>query len=172
MAPRSCTHTIGRVDERRGLVADIAIRNFLLDDNLSLQMCDFTESVIVSNDEDMASFVSEDCISVKFDIARFGSMMYEVTSGSRYESYVIPEIEADLDDDPESKALKTWPTAPSCCIPTIIFGAFLSRSGRWLLISIIQGVTNFLHREDSVPSPASPNDIPQEHTIRIWKFLS
>jgi tRNA A-37 threonylcarbamoyl transferase component Bud32 len=108
---QEAAHIIRRVHERRVLVADIATRNFLLDDNLSLQMCDFTESVIVSNDEDMANFVSEDCLSVKFDIARFGSMMYEVTSGSRYEFYVIPEIEADLDDDPESKTFKAWPTA-------------------------------------------------------------
>lgn len=71
-------------------------------------MCDFTESVIVSNDEDIANFVSEDFVSVKFDIARFGSMMYEITSRSRYEFHVIPEIETDLDDDdPESKTFKT-----------------------------------------------------------------
>lgn len=108
---QEAAHTIRRVHERRVLVADIATRNFLLDENLSLQMCDFTESVIVSNDEDMANFVSEDFVSVKSDIARFGSMMYEVTSGSRYEFYVVPEIETDLDDDPESKTFKAWPTA-------------------------------------------------------------
>lgn len=108
---QEAAHTIRRVHERRVLVADIATRNFLLDENLSLQMCDFTESVIVSNDEDMANFVSEDFVSVKFDIARFGSMMYEVTSGCRYEFYVVPEIETDLDDDPESKTFKAWPTA-------------------------------------------------------------
>ncbi|EPS30129.1 hypothetical protein PDE_05079 [Penicillium oxalicum 114-2] len=108
---QEAAHIIRRVHERRVLVADIATRNFLLDENLSLQMCDFTESVIVSNDEGMTSFVSEDYISVKFDIARFGSMIYEVMSGSRCEFYVVPEIEADLDDDPESKTFKTWPTA-------------------------------------------------------------
>lgn len=108
---QEAAHITRRVHERRVLVADSAIRNFLLDDNLSLQMRDFTKSVIVSNDEDMANFVSEDCLLIKFDIARFGSMIYEVTSGSRYEFYVIPEIEADLDDDPESKTFKAWPTA-------------------------------------------------------------
>lgn len=44
---------IRRVHERRVLVADIATRNFLVDENLSLQMCDFTESVIVPNNEEM-----------------------------------------------------------------------------------------------------------------------
>lgn len=104
----------------RVLVADIAARNFLLDENLSLQMCDFTEAVIVSN-ENMATFVPEDFISVKSDIARFGSMMYEVISGRRYAFHVTPEIETDLDDDPESKTYKAWPTAENFLIQKIYF---------------------------------------------------
>lgn len=88
---QEAAHIIRRVQERRVLAADIATRNFLLDENLSLQMCDFTDSVIVSNDEDMANFVSEDFVSVKFDIARFGSMMYEITSGSRTNSTLYPK---------------------------------------------------------------------------------
>lgn len=107
---REAAHIIRRVHERRVLIADIGTRNFLLDEDLSLQMCDFTESVIVSDDEDMASFVSDDFVSVKFDIARFGSMMYEVTAGRRYEFYVVPEIETDLENDLESKTFKAWPT--------------------------------------------------------------
>ncbi|PYI30275.1 hypothetical protein BP00DRAFT_457975 [Aspergillus indologenus CBS 114.80] len=108
---QEAAHIIRRVHERRVLVADIATRNFLLDENLSLQMCDFTESVIVADDEDLADFVSEDFVSVKSDVARFGSMMYEVISGNRCEFYVIPDIETDLDDDPESKTFKAWPAA-------------------------------------------------------------
>lgn len=108
---QEAAHIIRRVHERRVLIADIATRNFLLDETLSLQMCDFTESVIVLNDEDMTNFLSEDFVSIKSDIARFGSMMYEVLSGSRYEFYVVPEIGTDLEDDPESKTFKAWPTA-------------------------------------------------------------
>jgi serine/threonine protein kinase len=108
---RDAAHIVNRVHERRVLIADIATRNFLLNPDLSLQMCDFTESVIVPVDENIRSFVSEDFVSMKFDIARFGSMMYEITSGSRYEFYVIPEIASDIEDDTESKTFKTWPTA-------------------------------------------------------------
>lgn len=108
---RDAAYIVCRVHEQRVLVTDIATRNFLLNPDFSLQMCDFTESIIVLNNENMADFVSEDFFSVKFDIARFGSMMYEITSGSRYEFYVIPEIEADIDNDPESKTFKMWPTA-------------------------------------------------------------
>lgn len=91
-------------------MVDIATRNFLLDEDLSLQMCDFTESTIVADNEDMAIFVSEDFASVKSDIARFGSMMYEVITGKQFKFYVIPDIETDLVDDPVSKTYKTWPT--------------------------------------------------------------
>lgn len=105
MVPRRCT-IIRRVHERRVLVVDIATRNFLLNENLSLLLCDFTESVIVPDDNYMAEFISEDFVSVKFDIARFGSMVYEIASGGRYEFYVTPEIEADLDDDAESKTFQ------------------------------------------------------------------
>ncbi|XRM48025.1 hypothetical protein ABZX51_010969 [Aspergillus tubingensis] len=58
----------------------------------------------------MAEFISEDFTSVKSDIARFGSMMYEVISGKQFEVYVIPDIETDLDEDSVSKTYKTWPT--------------------------------------------------------------
>jgi serine/threonine protein kinase len=60
---REAAHILRRVHERRVLVSDIAARNFLLDEGFSLQMCDFTESVIVSDAEDMATFVSEDFVS-------------------------------------------------------------------------------------------------------------
>lgn len=89
------------------MVVDIATRNFLLDEDLSLHMCDFTESTIVADDEDMAEFIFEDFTPVKSDIARFGSMMYEVISGNLFEFYVIPDIETDLDDDPVSKTYIT-----------------------------------------------------------------
>ncbi|GLA57025.1 hypothetical protein AtubIFM54640_003149 [Aspergillus tubingensis] len=104
---QEAAHIIHRVHERRVLVVDIATRNFLLDEDLSLHMCDFTESTIVADDEDMAEFIFEDFTPVKSDIARFGSMMYEVISGNLFEFYVIPDIETDLDDDPVSKTYIT-----------------------------------------------------------------
>ncbi|PLB49605.1 hypothetical protein P170DRAFT_510134 [Aspergillus steynii IBT 23096] len=101
---------ISRVHGQRVIVADIATRNFLVNKDLSLQLCDFSESVIIPEDRALDEFVSEDFLSVKFDIARFGSMMYEIVSGSRYEFYVNPDIDMDLDDD-ESKIYKEWPTS-------------------------------------------------------------
>lgn len=108
---REAVHTIRRVHERRVLVADIATRNFLLDENCSLQMCDFTESVVVPNDINMDTFVSEDYFSVKFDVARFGSMMYEITSRNRFEFCVVPESVADPDEESEFMTFREWPSA-------------------------------------------------------------
>ncbi|GLA13542.1 hypothetical protein AnigIFM62618_010795 [Aspergillus niger] len=118
---QEAAHIIRRTHDRRVLVSDIATRNFLLEEDLSLQMCDFTESIIVANDKGMADFISEDFVSVKSDIARFGSMMYEIISGNQFEFYVIPDIETDLDDDPGSKTFKTWPTADKLPVTDNLF---------------------------------------------------
>ncbi|KNG80905.1 hypothetical protein ANOM_010097 [Aspergillus nomiae NRRL 13137] len=88
---QNAAEIINGVHEQRVIIADIAARNFLINKDLSLQLC-------------------EDFLSIKFDIARFGSTMYEIVSGNRYEFYVNPEIDKDLDDD-ESKTYKDWPTS-------------------------------------------------------------
>lgn len=100
---------ISRVHERRVLVADIAARNFLVNDDLTILLCDFSESVIVPEAENLDAFISEDFLSFKLDIARFGSMIYKTVSGQRYEFYVDTRIETDLEDG-GAKAYKEWPT--------------------------------------------------------------
>lgn len=101
---------IYRVHGQRVIVADIAARNFLVNEDLSLQLCDFSESIIIPEDTALDEFISEDFLSIKFDIARFGSMVYEIVSGSRFEFYVNPEIDMDLDDG-VAKTYKKWPTS-------------------------------------------------------------
>ncbi|KAE8355940.1 hypothetical protein BDV28DRAFT_128144 [Aspergillus coremiiformis] len=100
---------IHRVHGQRVIVADIATRNFLVNNDLSLQLCDFSESLIIPEDRALDEFISEEFLSIKFDIARFGSMVYEIVSGRRYEFYINPEIDMDLEDG-ESKTYKEWPT--------------------------------------------------------------
>ncbi|KAH8423158.1 uncharacterized protein LDX57_000913 [Aspergillus melleus] len=107
---RNAADIISRVHGQRVIVADIAARNFLVNKDLSLQLCDFSESLIIPEDDVPEEFLSEDFLSVKFDIARFGSMMYEIVSGHRYEFYINPEIDSDLDEG-ESKTYKEWPTS-------------------------------------------------------------
>ncbi|KAL5357648.1 kinase-like domain-containing protein [Aspergillus floccosus] len=100
---------ISRVHERRVIVADIAARNFLVNDDLEILLCDFSESVIIPEGEDLDAFISEDFLSFKLDIARFGSMIYKIVSSQRYEFFVDPRIETDLDEG-GAKMYKEWPT--------------------------------------------------------------
>lgn len=107
---RNAADIIHGVHEKRVIIADIAARNFLVNKDLTLQLCDFSESLVIPEDRELDEFISEDFLSIKFDIARFGSMMYETSSSQRYEFYVSPEIDVDLDDS-ESKTYKEWPTS-------------------------------------------------------------
>lgn len=80
-------------------------------------------------------------------------MMYEVTSGSRYEFYVIPEIEADLDDDPESKTFKAWPTTEKLPNTNNVFlGDIIRRS--WVEDGFLtmQEVCHALENADHTPA--------------------
>lgn len=108
---QNAAEIISRVHKQRVIIADIAARNFLVNTDLSLQLCDFSESLVVPEGRVLDEFVSEeDFLSIKSDIARFGSMVYEIVSGSRYEFYVNPESDVDLDEG-ESRTYKEWPSS-------------------------------------------------------------
>ena len=50
---REIAHTLCFIHDRRVLVADIATRNFLLDTDLSLKICDFSEASLLPLDSNM-----------------------------------------------------------------------------------------------------------------------
>lgn len=52
---RSMAHSLSQVHDRRVIVADIATRNFLLDAELNVKICDFTESMLMPLDTNMES---------------------------------------------------------------------------------------------------------------------
>jgi hypothetical protein len=76
--------TISFIHERRVLVADIASRNFLLDSDLSLRICDFTEASLLPLDSDMEA-VDENGYTTRIDIALLGTVMYEIITGTKCE---------------------------------------------------------------------------------------
>ncbi|KAL4890624.1 kinase-like domain-containing protein [Aspergillus ambiguus] len=106
---RNAADTLCEVHEHHVLVVDIAARNFLVNDDLSLQLCDFSESIIAPESDSFNEFISDDFLSVKTDIARFGSMVYEMVSGQRYGFYVNPEVETEVTEG-ESQLYNAWPT--------------------------------------------------------------
>ncbi|OOF91669.1 hypothetical protein ASPCADRAFT_9595 [Aspergillus carbonarius ITEM 5010] len=127
---RDAAEIIFRVHRQRVLLADISARNFLVNADLSLQLFGFSKSVIILVEQALDEFISEDFLSIKSDIARFGSMMYEIVTGHRYEFYVTPEIEADLQDS-EPKIYRQWPTSEKLPATTDVFLGDIIRK-RWL----------------------------------------
>lgn len=80
---RQMASTIDYVHKKRVIIADIATKNFLLADDLSVKLCDFTESTImppganIEEDEDSG-------FSIQTDIAQFGSVIYEIVTPETY----------------------------------------------------------------------------------------
>lgn len=76
--------TLGYIHDRRVLVTDIASRNFLLDSNLSLKICDFSQASLLPLDSDMET-VDDNGFTTQIDIGLLGTVMYEVVTGNKCE---------------------------------------------------------------------------------------
>ncbi|GIK06156.1 hypothetical protein Aspvir_001799 [Aspergillus viridinutans] len=76
--------TLSYIHDRRVLVADIASRNFLLNSDLSLKICDFSEASLLPLDSDMQA-VDDNGYTTKIDIGLLGAVMYEVVTGNKCE---------------------------------------------------------------------------------------
>ncbi|KAL4899403.1 hypothetical protein BDW74DRAFT_163593 [Aspergillus multicolor] len=76
--------TLGYIHDRRVLVTDIACRNFLLDSDLSLKICDFSEASLLPLDSNMKS-VDDNGFTTLIDIGLLGAVMYEVITGKKCE---------------------------------------------------------------------------------------
>lgn len=81
---REMARALAHIHGRRVLVADIASRNFLLDSDLSIKFCDFTESTKFPLDTSMDA-VDDVGYTVQTDIGQLGAVMYEVVTGERCE---------------------------------------------------------------------------------------
>ncbi|RHZ55752.1 uncharacterized protein CDV56_105671 [Aspergillus thermomutatus] len=76
--------TLSYIHDRRVLVADIASRNFLLDSDLSLKICDFSEASLLPMDSDMEA-VDDNGFTIRIDIGLLGTVMYEIVTGNKCE---------------------------------------------------------------------------------------
>ncbi|PWY83764.1 TKL protein kinase [Aspergillus sclerotioniger CBS 115572] len=81
---RTMARTLAYIHAQKVIVADIASRNFVLDSDLSIKMCDFTEAIDMPLDTCMenAGFGG---YSVQTDIGQLGAVMYEVVVGEKCE---------------------------------------------------------------------------------------
>ncbi|KNG90084.1 hypothetical protein ANOM_002094 [Aspergillus nomiae NRRL 13137] len=76
--------TLSYIHDRRVLVADIASRNFLLDSDLCLKICDFSEASLLPLDFNMDA-VDDNGYTTRIDIGLLGAVMYEVATGNKCE---------------------------------------------------------------------------------------
>ncbi|KAL4794215.1 kinase-like domain-containing protein [Aspergillus venezuelensis] len=74
---------LAEIHDRRVLVFDIAMRNFLLDSDLSIKFCDFTEATALPLDTDMEA-ANDHNSTVQTDIGELAAVMYEVVTGEGY----------------------------------------------------------------------------------------
>jgi serine/threonine protein kinase len=80
---RQMARALEQIHDRRVLVADIASRNFLLDSDLSIKFCDFTEASVLPFEACMET-ADDNGYSIQTDIGQLGTVMYEVVrSGQR-----------------------------------------------------------------------------------------
>jgi serine/threonine protein kinase len=77
---RQMARALEQIHDRRVLAADIASRNFLLDSDLSIKFCDFTEASVLPLEECMDT-ADDNGYSIQTDIGQLGTVMYEVVTG-------------------------------------------------------------------------------------------
>ncbi|KAI9934534.1 hypothetical protein ASPWEDRAFT_71310 [Aspergillus wentii DTO 134E9] len=78
---RQMAQTLGRIHDRRVIVADIATRNILLDSDFSIKLCDFSEASILPLETVMEE-ADDNGYSIQTDIGQLGTVIYEATTGS------------------------------------------------------------------------------------------
>ncbi|GAQ45404.1 serine/threonine-protein kinase HT1 [Aspergillus tubingensis] len=74
---RQMAQALEQIHDKRVLVADVATRNFLLDSDLSIRFCDFSEASLLPIDTVMET-ADDDGFSIQTDIGQLGAVMYEV----------------------------------------------------------------------------------------------
>ncbi|KAL4946830.1 hypothetical protein BDV06DRAFT_229703 [Aspergillus oleicola] len=77
---RQMARGLAQIHDRRVLVLDIARRNFLVDSDLSVKFCDFTEATILPLDTCMET-ANDHNNTVQTDIGQLAAVMYEVVTG-------------------------------------------------------------------------------------------
>ncbi|RDW70559.1 uncharacterized protein DSM5745_08070 [Aspergillus mulundensis] len=102
---RTMAHALSQIHDRRVIVGDIATRNFLLDAEFTVWMCDFTESVLLPLDTDMqrAEWAG---YSIHTDIGQLGAVLYEVVTGEKCDFAIFADLPAESSS---SSGSGIWP---------------------------------------------------------------
>ncbi|CAG7920652.1 unnamed protein product [Penicillium olsonii] len=99
---RDMARTLQHIHDQRVLVADIASRNFLLDSDLTIKFCDFSEASLLPLDVDMDT-VDDNGYTTRIDLGFLGTVIYEVVTGKKCK---IDPFKDNLPTDGRA----TWPS--------------------------------------------------------------
>ncbi|RAH63915.1 kinase-like protein [Aspergillus aculeatinus CBS 121060] len=81
---RAMARTLCYIHDKRVLVADIATRNFLLDTELAVKICDFSEASLLPLESDMET-ADDNGYTTQIDVGLLGTVLYEVMTGTKCE---------------------------------------------------------------------------------------
>ena len=76
--------TLCYIHDKRVLVADIATRNFLVDTDLSVKFCDFSEASLLPLESEIET-ADDNGYTTQIDVGLLGTVMYEVVTGKKCE---------------------------------------------------------------------------------------
>jgi serine/threonine protein kinase len=65
------------------IVSNVAARNILINNNQSVKLCDFIDSAVLSFNVNISE-ESQDGASIYTDIFQFGSLVYKIITGKRF----------------------------------------------------------------------------------------
>lgn len=146
--------TLSYIHSRRVLVTDIASRNFLLDLDLSIKFCDFSEASLLPLDCNM-DIVDDNGYTTQIDIGLLGTVMYEVVAGNKH------KIDLYKDNSP-TDGRAYWPERKSLPVTQDIWLGWIIE-GCWN--GKISSAHSLLQALNSVNLPPSP--IAQSRTDHI-----
>ena len=105
---------VARCHERRVLVFDIALRNFLLTDDLDLRMIDFANSALLPVDADLSK-ADVDGLTVKVDILHFANVVYSILAWREFSCRCEEEAEwPSLDRMPDVSGMDCGEVIRDC----------------------------------------------------------
>lgn len=99
---REMAQTLARIHDHFVIVVDIASRNILVDSDLSVKFCDFTEATKFPLGTRMET-AEDDGYSIQTDIGQLGAVIYEVVTGKKC------EFDLFKDADPLNVSSASWP---------------------------------------------------------------
>ena len=91
------------------IIADVASKNVLLDKDMNVQLCDFSDSAAIPLDSDMSQ-AKHYGLSVKTDIFQFGSLMYEVLTRNAFIYDLL--VDKDVDAQRPHSGNEDWQAYP------------------------------------------------------------